>query len=324
MFKNISTVKLLGLLALLVLVYLGITFFGKEERSKSFREELVEIDTAAVSKIEVYGEDTLSLFKEDNNWKVTLSQGATADAVKNKVKNLLSTLESIEPSRIATRNLDNWKDYGVDSTGTRVMVYEGDDKTLDLVVGRFGMQQGSAPQPQYGMRGSQQFYTYVRLSEEDEVYAADDFMGMSLSTDVNSYRNNRILEVVTDSVSAVQFNYPADSSFMIEKSIDNDWIINNQQADSSSVASYMSDISRVNGSDFADDVTLNQLGAPQMTMTLKVKGEEDVVVEAYKYGQYNWIIHSSKNPDALFADQEGDLTDEIFVSQDQLLNPGEE
>ena len=51
MLKNISSLKMIGILAVLVLVYLGFQFFGGKSRSKSFKAEIVEIDTAKVTKM---------------------------------------------------------------------------------------------------------------------------------------------------------------------------------------------------------------------------------------------------------------------------------
>ena len=83
---------------------------------------------------------------------------------------MLSTLTTIEPSRIASRSDSKWKDYAVDSAGTRVKVYQGSELVTDIVLGRFGVE------------GQRSFYTYVRLSEDEDTYVANDFMKMSIST----------------------------------------------------------------------------------------------------------------------------------------------
>ena len=173
MLKNISSIKMIGILAVLVLVYLGFEFFGGKSRSKSFKTELVEIDTAKVSKlvIEAKGE-SLELIKENNTWKVSIGNGKYAEAQKSNVKSTLNSLLTIKPSRIVAKDSEKWKDYQVDSAGTRVQVFEGSKNTLDLVIGRFGFNQQAMQQQQQmmmGGRGMQQFFSYVRLQNEDEV-----------------------------------------------------------------------------------------------------------------------------------------------------------
>ena len=204
MLKNISSIKMIGILAVLVLVYLGFEFFGGKSRSKSFKTELVEIDTAKVSKliIESRGE-SLELIKENNAWKVSVGDGKYAEAQKSNVKSTLNSLLTIKPSRIVAKDSEKWKDYQVDSAGTRVQVFEGSKNTLDLVIGRFGFNQQAMQQQQMmGGQGMQQFFSYIRLQNEEEVYVADNFMGMSINSDASGYRNKQLLSLTTDDISS--------------------------------------------------------------------------------------------------------------------------
>ena len=53
MLKGFSNIKLILILAGLVAVYLVMQYTGGRNRSKSFRSELVDIDTAKVSAMEI-------------------------------------------------------------------------------------------------------------------------------------------------------------------------------------------------------------------------------------------------------------------------------
>jgi len=325
MLKNISNIKLIGILLVLVLVYLGIQFFGGKSRSKSFKAELVEIDTANVTKmlIDAKGE-SLELIKENNSWKVSIGEGKYAAAQKSSVKSTLNSLLSIKPSRIAAKDPQKWKDYQVDSAGTRVQVFEGNKTTLDLVVGRFGFNQQAMQQQQQQMmmggRGMQQFFTYVRLNNENEVYVADNFMGMSLNTEANDFRNKQLLSLTTDSIAEIQFNYPADSGFVLTK-VDSVWSIFGNQTDSSATASYLSDIRYLSNSNFVDDVPASALVSPTVSMNIRQNGQPEIMVKAFQHPVHKWIIHSTVNPQAYFADEE--LINKLFVGKEKLLNPKE-
>ena len=97
MLKNISSIKLIGILAVLILVYLGFEFFGGKSRSKSFKAEIVEIDTAKVTKVLIAAKgETLELIKENNAWKVSIGEGKYAAAQKSSVKSTLGSLMTIE------------------------------------------------------------------------------------------------------------------------------------------------------------------------------------------------------------------------------------
>jgi hypothetical protein len=304
MIKNISSLKLLGILAVLVGIYLVIEFFGGRTRSKSFRSELVEIDTSKVSQILIDSKgEVLELKKEGAQWKVGISDGKYANAQKSSVKNTLNSLSGIKPSRLAAKDPAKWKEFQVDSAGTRVRVFEGDRNALDLVIGRFGVQ------------GQRSFYTFVRLFEENEVYAADNFMGISFGTESSDYRNKQVLSLTTDSISEIRFQYPSDSAFTMLKA-DSLWIVNGQVTDSAATASYMSDIRYVNNSNFVDDVNPGSLVSPTMSMVIAQNGEADVTVKAFQHPIHKWIVNSSTNPESYFADTA--LFEELFISKAKI------
>lgn len=322
MLKNISSIKLIGILSALVLVYLGFEFFGGKSRSSSFKTELVEIDTAKITKlvIEANGE-RLELIKENNAWKVSIGDGKYAGAQKSNVKSTINSLLTIKPSRIAAKNPAKWKDYQVDSAGVRVQVFEGSKNTLDLVIGRFGFNQNAIQQQQQQMmggRGMPQFYTYVRLEKEDEVYVADNFMGMSINADASGFRNKEVLSLTTDNITEIQFNYPADSSFVLNK-IDSVWSVFGSQADSTATATYLSDIRFLNNSNFVDDVPPSALVSPTVSMNIKQTGKADILVRAFQHPVHSWIVNSSANPESYFADE--DLVSKLFVGSSKLLTP---
>ncbi|MCG8309371.1 MAG: DUF4340 domain-containing protein [Cytophagales bacterium] len=322
MLKNISSVKLIGILAALVLVYFGIKFFGGESRSKSFKAELVDMDTAKVTKVIIQAKgENLELLKEHDAWKVSIGEGKYAVAEKSSVKSTLNSLLSIKPSRIAAKKQDKWKEYQVDSAGTRVQVFEGGKATLDLVIGRFGFNQQAMQQQQQmmmGRRGGQQFFSYVRLQDENEVYVADNFMGMSINADASGYRNKRILSLTTDSISKIQFNYPADSSYVLSK-IDSVWSISGNQPDSTATADYLSDIRYLSNSNFVDDVPASALVSPTVSMNISQNGKPDVMIKAFQHPVHKWILNSSENPLSYFADE--DLIKKLFIGSEKLLTP---
>lgn len=311
MFKKISHFKLIGILAVLVLIYFGLRFFKQNGRSSSFRETIVEIDTAKVTAmaIEKQGK-SFEVTKSQEGWQVSLEGGKKVEATNSSVKSAFNTLLDISPSRIATKDPDKWKDYQVDSTGTRIRIYEGDKNTLDLIIGRFGV------------HGRQQFHTFVRLFDENEVYAANDFMSISFPSDPDGFRNSRFLRLESDSVTQIVFQYPSDSSFILERQGDI-WMIGSQQADSAQVADYLRDLRYASNTNFVDDVDPGILISPDFQLEIKMSGdEEDIVIKAFPHGTYEYILHSSYNPNNYFSDK--NLFEEIFRSSDSLIYPEEE
>jgi len=307
MIKNVKNIRLLGFLVILVLVYVSLKVFKNTNRSKSFRQELVQIDTSQVSKLVISKSgNSFQVMKEDGSWKVSISDVKNVDATASSVRNALGTLLSIRPDRIATRDPNKWSEYQVDTTGTRVQVFEGDKNTLDLIIGRFGVQ------------GQRQFHTFVRLEGDDEVYAANDFMGISFPSEPKSFRNSRFLQMETDSIYQITFQYPADSSYILSKR-DSVWYIGLQPADSASVADYLSDLRFISSTEFVDDVDPNMLINPVYKVEIESKRKENETVEAYSHPKYELIFHSSYNPKAYFSDEK--LNSRVFKGMEGLLIP---
>lgn len=301
MLKGFSNITLLAILAVLVGIYLLINFTGGKQRSKSFKSELVKIDTSAVNKIEIEkNNEKLLIKKESNQWKVRLKSGEEVKAEASNVTSTLTSLMSIKPSRLAAKEESKWKDYQVDSAGTRVKVYEDDQLTTDIILGRFGVQ------------GRQRYHTFVRLADDNEVYAANDFMSMSIPTDASGYRDNVLFRLNKDSIDQIVFNYP-DSAFTLQ-SRDDYWFINDQRSDSAKTAKYLSGLNLVTSTKFYDDT--ENLNDPSFTVTIKQNNLPDINLLAYQYGT-DWIIHTPNNPEGHFRDQS--LYDRLFKRRSYFL-----
>lgn len=296
MIKKLNTKTLLILLAILIAVYAIIELTDGSGKSESFRSTLVNIDTAKVTQIEIEKAGTTLTLKKEDGWQVQNTAGAYVPAMTKSVDRLLGTLLTVKPSRIATKKPEKWADYQVDSTGTHVTVYEGSNKTLDLIVGRFAMQ------------GQRQFLSYVRLADEDEVYAADNFMSMSMGTSPSAYRFREIARVQKDSLQQIQFQY-ADSAFTLNKQ-NGKWWVNEHPADSAHVASYINSLRNVTANTFVDDVEPAALISPSMTVVIQENGKDPLTISAYQHPEHQWIYHSSHNPDNLFSDES--LKDKLF------------
>ncbi len=288
---KLSLKNLLIILGVLLVVFFVVQLTKSDGRSKSLRSELVAIDTTKTTKVEISsprGEVTLR--KDDSEWTVALP-GGEKRTKQNVVKSLLQTLNTIEPSRLASRKKETWKDYEVDSTGTRVKVYSGDELTTDIVLGRFGVE------------GQRNFYSFVRLFEDENVYVANNFMKMSVYENANDYRDNLIIRLKKDSLNQVVFNYPQ-GSFILTKNTD--WFLGNEKADSASVAGFFQGLNYANSKEFYDSESpVNYTHS----VVFSFSNSPDIVLEGYNEND-DFVIKSSENGTEVFEDTE--LWDKIF------------
>ncbi len=298
MLKSLTNYKLILLLGGLIAIYFIVDYTGGKGRSKSYRSTLVEIDTAKVSAMEIEKQGKLlriTRTSSGSEWQLELENGKQVAGKQSNVKNSLLNLMSIKPSRLASKDSGKWKDYQVDSAGTRVKVFHGDDKVLDIILGRFGV------------KDQRSYHTFVRLEEDNEVYTVDNFMGISFSTDAASYREQTFYRMKKDSIYTIRFAYP-DSAFTLTKS-GASWLIDGQHpTDSTKTAEFINNLSFTTSKGFVDDV--ENFGQPSFNVTLSANGEDDLVLSAFNVSGRNTILSSSLNPTAYFEDQA--LTDKFL------------
>lgn len=284
---KLSTTKLLGLLALLVAIYFGVEYFGGKSKSKSLRSVLVNIDTTLVTKLEVIGKGSQAMVNKVNGtWQVSLDNGQVVPADANAVMNALNALNGIKPARMATRKKEKWAEYQVDSVGTEVKVYTGTEKSTEIILGKLGVS------------GQRSYHTFVRLAGDDEVYVADNFMAFSVPSETSAYRNNTVTKINKDSLASIEFTYPTDTSFRLEK-IGDSWMANGNPTDSTKVEKFVRGLGNISSRNFMN--TSNELEEPIYRAKYSLKNGEEVSLHAFEHLQ-GLVLKSSANPTSYFAD----------------------
>ncbi len=322
MSKKFDNRILLIVLVLLVAVFLVSRFLKTEKTEKSFKTELFTLDTANVTTILIYPKaenlEEIRFLRDGVTWIVEKGE-ITSDAGENSVKSLLNQLMDVKPKRLAARSKDKWEEYQLtDSLATRIKVIEEEDKeVLDLMIGKFTYQQSPNP---YGGRGNIEGTTYVRLWDEEEVYAVDGFLSMSINQEFNTWRNQKVINTRKEDVTKLIFSYPADSGFIAFKK-DTVWMINESPVDSLSMDQFLSSLSYMNHSDFADDFkpTLN----PDFQMTVEGNNFSPVSIQAFMLQEDQYIINSSLNPKSYFRSDSEGLFSKLFKPVSYFLRSSE-
>ena len=186
MFNKLTNNKLGIIFGALVVLLLIIWVMDSQKGERTFREELVDIDTASVTEILLYPKSynykEVRLFKADDQWRVELNDNLNVSVPEAKITALYNQLLDIKPKRLAARDATKFKDFQVDSSATRIKVIEDGDETLDLIIGRFSYQQ----QPR-------SMSTFVRLGNDVDIYEVDGFLEMSFNKNADSFRNGDII-----------------------------------------------------------------------------------------------------------------------------------
>ena len=310
MAANNSLKKYAIIFGVLLFIVLFMFVFNTGEPERTFKNNLVSIDTASVTSILLYPKSEhhheVKLYKKDGNWKIDLKSGKTVSVPKEKIKNLFNQLLSIKPNRLAARESSKWHEFEVDTTGTRVEVYEGSDVTLDIVIGKFSYQQQ--------LRSMNSF---VRLEDDKDVYEVNGFLSMTFNQGENAYRNARLISGNTNNWVRLAFDYPADSSFQMIK-VNNKWKSNGKQLDSAKVANYLRQLMRTTNNNFVDNPSKDLLNKP--TMKLRIDTDDNKVITLQMYGNSkDQIISSSMNMESYFDAAKNKFSGKIFKGLNYFL-----
>ena len=219
---------------------------------------------------------------------------------------LLVDMKSVS---LAGQDKSSWRDFQVnDSAGTKMKITTTDNKSYDIVVGKIGYDPASG--------GSM---TYMRKSEEEEVYAIPGYLSFMINQPFNSWRNKTFVKGSRENWTSLTFTYPSDSSFVLTKA-NNDWIVNGEKTDSAKTIQYLNQLASVQGNGFVDGYS--PASTPIFTISITGNNQSGpIIVQAYPADSTKkFILHSSLNPEAYFSETESHLKDRLFIGKKSLLN----
>jgi hypothetical protein len=313
--NRILLIVLLGLIGVLVVTRL----VTSKKSVRTLDTELVRIDTSAITSMFLYPKaengKEMAFERTGSRWTVSMDD-LSGSADPSAIRNSLTELLNLKTERLVARSRDKWSDYYVDdSLGTRVVIWEGRKKTLDLVIGRFDYQ---PPAGGYQGYGQNRFsgVTYVRRSDEDEVYAVQGFLAMNFNQNFNTWRNQSLLNFSVSQLSKIVYEYPADSGFIAQKS-QSGWLVAGLPADSASMAKYLGGISRKRSSEFVDD--FQPSSAPDYQVTFEGDNMTPIQIRAFRQGGDNFLLNSSINPDSWFKSSRDGVFTQIFKRPENFL-----
>jgi len=304
--KGNKTLGILFFVLLIIVILVFVTDLGKKERT--FRDVLVDIDTSNVTEILIYpksqGLQELRIFKENNEWNIALANGKYAQVPQSKITNIFTELLKIKPKRLAGRGIDKWSSFQVDSTGSRVKVIEDGLTTLDIILGRMSFQQPRTVN------------TFVRLAKDNDVYEVDGFLDMTFNQDAKAFRDGTVIQDDYNNWQTITYSYPADSSFQLSKR-GNNWLVNGMDADSAQTVNFIRGLSRINNTDFLDDIGEDNLMLnPTYKLTIENTALEIIEIKAFVDTSQS-VVTTTQNPETYFDGK--NLLKKIFVGMNKFL-----
>lgn len=310
-------------LIILLVVLGGIFAISKltEKEDRTFKSELVKIDTSLVTKMVIIpktgGGDNITFTRSGYDWTLE-SAGKSYKPDIASITNIMNELARMRTERIAGIDESKWDEFEVsDTTGTRIQLFDGDDVLADLYLGKFTYSQ--APQTNPNQRQQARMFTHVRPVDEKIVYVVEGFIKMSIQPNVDTYRAKVLCAMKKEDITRITYDYPANEKYILEAR-DGKWFLNGEVTDSTNTARYLMKFSRLSNNNFVDETEgLN----PQLTHTVTLEGNNTLPVTLKAYATadttMNYIVSSSLIPDSKFDAVKSRLFDKVFVSMDTFF-----
>ncbi|MGM0587850.1 MAG: DUF4340 domain-containing protein [Bacteroidota bacterium] len=248
-----NATKTLSIIFVVLAAVTGLySWMGKSGSSEGLRAELVTVEPENVNRILIENEGRgypITLQKEDEQWMVQSREGTTSyPANQQAVESALDELTALNIKALVTRDAQKHARYQVDSTGTDVKLFNGDSQLAHVILGK----------PQIISRS--QFNTYMRLSDENDVYSVEGFLSASFNKDIPNWRDKQIWDLNAQDVQRVDFLFPADSSYSVERAGSDSWISGGDTLNTRSVDNMVSRLTDLRANGFIDDSTPEKFG----------------------------------------------------------------
>jgi hypothetical protein len=300
--KNVNNKILIIVFISLVLIFVLSKLFRSPERSNNFDARAFQIDTSRITEIRLLpSKDSMvetRLIRTSNQWNA-IHKDITAQAAHNRIKGLLTALAALSPERIVSRKKEKWNDYALDDlTATSLSIFERDKRVFEMKVGKT-------------TGGS----TYARTGDGDEVYSLEGNLQSTFNVPFKEWRNQAFTRLTKNSIYKIEFQYPADSSFILERQ-NRQWMINGKAVDTVKVDTYLNKISHQDLDSFADH--FSPVTEPEATVIFKTDTNQNFFIKGWKHSTGQWILNSASQPNVYFSEDDVMGPTKIFPGKRQF------
>lgn len=204
--------KRIGILGIVFVVLAGIVLVQRWQQSKVVVSEpalTVKIEPDRVTRIAVKRPDgEVEIARAGGEWKLTrpIDYPANADLVNGALR----AVENLKLEDVISTNPETRSTYQVDSTGTEVRIWTGDQEAMALVLGK----------------SSQDWtHTFVRRIDGNEVYRAEGVLSYNFNRAADDWRDKSILKLEESSIGRIALEYPKEKVQFALVRADSVWML---------------------------------------------------------------------------------------------------
>ena len=287
--KTLSTKNLFVIFAALATVSTLLYFFAGKNDSGNFNTTEINLDPAKIDQWIVIPqqkpEKAYRLFKEGRKWRIELPDKLLADADMEIVARAIHHFVNLKPESLVGTTKKEWRQFGVDTAGTLVQVFESRQEKYDFIIGNLIFQNDKLAT------------YYFRLKNEDNVYTVHNYLDGSIRNSAENFRKKDLLIANPEEIQSLTFNYAATQPFTLSNEA-GEWKLYGQLVDSLKINPYLRLVTKFRLTDF----TQKPVTAPSYSITVaSAKNKETVIINAYPLPAGKWALTSSANDGNYFA-----------------------
>ncbi len=277
---------------------------------RSFRKDIIDMKVNDIKKISIFpknsGNRNVEIERVDTVWKLKFD-GKMFAADQQMINGIADELANMAPERLVVNRRDLWKEYDItDSAGVKVVIYGNKNQKTEITLGRFSYNQDTRKPT-----------TFIRVDNEQEVYAVEGYLSMTFNREINSLRDKNIYRGNQNDLTQIKFNYPADSSFTVTRDAGK-WLLDGTPVDSARMAGYLNNVAYLVGSDFRDDII--PAAVPQETLKVVLNGQnmKPVVITGFRDSKGS-VINSSENITSFFSGDQPAVFNMVFQGKNYFF-----
>lgn len=295
----------------------GAYYLYRSQTIKPLQADLITIDTALISQLRIHprdeSEQAIQLQREENDWIASNGQ-VHLRALPTPVEAILKNLIKITTIDIAAKEEDAWLKYGLSrGQGTRVEVYEGNEKVEDFWVGNTVPDSTGADS-----------LSFIRIHQEQEVYVVRGLRSWPFRQSFLQFRPKELLKI-PEATPIDSFAYQLPDTLFLFSKTDTSWNCNGEPVqDPANIDLFLRKLRNIESTVFVDDFDHNlpeSNRSNSLTLYLS-ESEQPVMVNVYQdtLREKPFILHSNQNPSTWFGSDSSGVYSLLFWEIDSLLN----
>lgn len=286
MFGKLRPAYLLAILAVLVAVWWIGGRKSPRAAQRTFRERLLQVDTAALGAFTVVpaaykGLPPIHFRRTPEGWSMRM--GADSSLVEDG--SVRSVLQAVRDMRVI-RLVGRWTEVGgrydlLDSTVDRLLLATASG-AVELLVG--------------ATQASGEVTTAVRLAGDEEAYAIAGDLGGATDRSYGGWLPKHLVVGDPRNWTRVSFRFPNDSTYALERD-GTRWRIGDQLTDSARTWRYLQSLARARGQDVADPRdTLQAVPGYRVEVTDTTRARPMQVTVYLVPQEQRFIVRTTLNP----------------------------